>query len=194
MKISIIKYNSGNIFSVATSLRRLGVEPLITDDTEEIISSDKIILPGVGEASSAMKYLSEKNLNKVISDIKQPLMGICLGMQLLCEYSEEGDTKCINIFNNVKVQKFAPYNKVPHTGWNKIYNLKEPLFSVLDNNKYVYFVHSYYVDVNEYTIATSYYINEFSAAIRKNNFFGTQFHPEKSGDFGEKILKAFINL
>ncbi len=194
MKVSIIKYNSGNIFSVATSLKRLGIEPIITDNIDEIISSDKIILPGVGEASSAMKYLTEKNLDKIIFNIKQPLLGICLGMQLLCEYSEEGDTKCIGIFKNIKVKKFPSTNKVPHTGWNNIYNLKEPLFDILDNNKYVYFVHSYYVNVNEYTISTSYYINEFSAAIRKNNFYGIQFHPEKSGDFGEKILKTFINL
>jgi glutamine amidotransferase len=198
MKIVIIKYNAGNIRSVSNALNRLGYQALITDDKEIIQSADKVIFPGVGEASSTMKYLKETGLDKIILSLTQPVLGICLGMQLMCKYSEEGDTQCLGIFD-VPVKRFIlPADniefKIPHMGWNTISDVKEPLFDETHNNNHVYFVHSYYVPVNEYTVATTEYIIPFSAALRKDNFFATQFHPEKSGDFGEILLKNFIAL
>lgn len=193
MKIAIIKYNAGNIQSVAFALERLGVKPLITDDPETIRKADKVIFPGVGEASSTMKYLQKMELDNLIPDLKQPVLGICLGMQLMCRFSFEGNTPCLGIFD-MKVEKFPPINKVPHVGWNSITNLKSELFKGIPDNSHVYFVHSFYVDQSPYSIAECNYGNLFSAAIQKNNFFATQFHPERSGKTGEIILKNFISL
>lgn len=191
MRIAIIKYNAGNIQSVQFALERLGIETEITDNWEKIKTADKVIFPGVGSAGITMKYLKDKNLDILIKDLQQPLLGICLGQQLLCAYSEEDNTPCIGIFPYT-VKRFKPLLKVPHMGWNTIENLKEPLFSNNLEQQYVYFVHSYYVEVNEHTIATTHYIAPFSAAIRVKNYYATQFHPEKSGPIGEKILQNFI--
>ena len=193
MKIVIIKYNAGNIQSVSFALQRLGIQPVITNDTDEITKADKVIFPGVGEASTTMHYLKEKKLDLVIKNLKQPVLGICLGMQLMCSHSEEGNTSCIGIFNQ-KVKKFEPKLKVPHMGWNNIFNLKEGLFNKNLENKYVYFVHSYYAELGENTAATTDYIIPFSAALQKENFYATQFHPEKSGDVGAEILQNFIKI
>ena len=193
MKIAIIKYNAGNIQSVAFALERLGVKPIITDDPEIIKKADKVIFPGVGEASSTMNYLHQAKLDTLIPNLKQPVLGICLGMQLMCGYSTEGNTSCLGIFDE-KVEKFPPGNKVPHVGWNSISNLKSPLFKGLPENSYVYFVHSYFVNQSLYSIAECNYIKPFSAALQKDNFFATQFHPERSGKTGEIILKNFIAL
>lgn len=192
MNLAIIKYNAGNIRSVLYALERLGVEANVTDDVEQISKADKVIFPGVGEASSAMKYLRERKLDKVISGLEQPVLGICLGMQLLCQYSEENDTECLGIFD-LKVKKFPPEaGKVPQIGWNDIYNLKSPLFQKVEESSFVYFVHSYYVEQSQQTIATANYGLEYSAAIQKDNFYAVQFHPEKSADAGEVILHNFI--
>ena len=193
MKIAIIKYNAGNIRSVDYGLRRLGIEPLLTDDHEVIRKSDKVIFPGVGEAGSTMRYLKERKLDILIRDLTQPVLGICLGLQLLCAHSEESDTSCIGIFD-VPVNKFPAGDKVPHMGWNKIFVNSRKIFPDQVNNKYVYFVHSYYAPVGLYTSAVTEYIIPFSAALEKDNFFATQFHPEKSGDIGELILKRFVEL
>lgn len=193
MKIVIIKYNAGNVCSVEFGLQRLGLNAIVTDDAEEIASAEKIIFPGVGAAGFAMNYLRERKLDKAIKNCTQPFLGICLGMQLLCNYSEENDTKCIGVFSE-SVKKFSGNIKVPQMGWNNIYNLKQPLFEGLSENEYVYFVHSYYVEKSEYTTATANYNLEYSAAIQKDNFYAVQFHPEKSGKAGEKILKNFIEL
>jgi glutamine amidotransferase len=193
MKLVIIKYNAGNVCSVEFGLQRLGVSGIITDDPEEILSADKIIFPGVGAAGVAMEYLREKKLDALIRDCKQPFFGICLGMQLLCNYSEENNTDCIGVFEE-SVKKFNGDVKVPQMGWNNIYDLKQPLFKGLSEEEYVYFVHSYYVEKSGHTTATASYEIEYSAAIQKNNFYATQFHPEKSGKAGEKILKNFIEL
>lgn len=193
MKIVIIKYNAGNVCSVEFGLQRLGLGAIITDDADEISSADKIIFPGVGAAGVAMDYLREKNLDKLIKNCRQPFLGICLGMQLLCNYSEEHNTKCLGVFPE-SVKKFTGTIKVPHIGWNNIYNLKHPLFKGLEGEEYVYFVHSYYVEKSAHTTATANYGTEYSAAIQKDNFYATQFHPEKSGKAGEKILKNFIEL
>ena len=197
MNVAIIKYNAGNIFSVDCALRRIGVTAEITDDPEKIRKADKVIFPGVGEASSAMAHLRHHRLDEVIRNLSQPLLGICIGQQLLCAHSEEGDTDCIGIFD-VPVKRFQPSAdglKIPHMGWNRVQLTTEnPLLTeVLDNN-FVYYVHSFYVPLNCWTIAKTEYIDEFSAAMRKDNFFATQFHPEKSGDVGERILKNFIEL
>lgn len=193
-KIIIIKYNAGNIQSVLFALERIGVNATVTDKIDEIQSADKIIFPGVGEASSAMRYLKERNLDKVITNATQPLLGICLGLQLLCRHSEENNTPCLNVFD-VAVKRFQSSEmKVPHMGWNTINHLKNPLFNGVKNNSYCYFVHSYYAALHENTIATSAYANEFSSALHKSNFYGVQFHPEKSADVGELILKNFIQL
>ncbi len=194
MKIVIIKYNAGNVQSVLFALERIGVTAQLSDDIEIISKADKVIFPGVGEAGSAMNYLKEKNLDKVIKELKQPVLGICLGMQLLCQHSEESNTKCLGIFNE-KVKLFPSDKnlKVPHVGWNTIYDLKSQLYKNC-NEEYVYYVHSYYVEVGEHTIATTNYILPFSASIHKNNFYACQFHPEKSGSIGETILKNFIAL
>lgn len=196
MQVVIIKYNAGNIKSVLFALERIGLNAIVTDDMATIQSADKVIFPGVGQASFAMKYLQERNLDKVIQALRQPVLGICLGMQLMCRYSEEGNTTCLGIFNET-VQKFTSENqffKVPQIGWNTIYNLQSPLFANINQHEYCYFVHGYYAALGEHTIATTNYILPYSAALHKNNFYGVQFHPEKSADVGEKILTNFINL
>ena len=196
MKVAIIKYNAGNIFSVASALQRIGIEPLITADPDLLQSADKIIFPGVGNAQAAMVHLKKERLDQVIKNMTQPVLGICLGMQILCSHSEEGDSTCLGIFDST-VNRFKQKNgdeKIPHVGWNNITNLNSPLLKGLVENDFMYFVHSYYVVQNEYTIATTDYIQPFSAAIAHNNFYATQFHPEKSGSVGESILKNFIDL
>ncbi len=194
MKTVLIKYNAGNIQSVLYALERLGVAAEVTDDAEKIKAADKVIFPGVGEASSAMEYLKARNLDKVIKDLKQPVLGVCLGMQLMCTYSEENETECLGIFEE-KVLRFdgGTNLKVPQMGWNNIYNLKSPLMENVDENSYCYFVHSYYTSIGQHTIATTDYTKPFSAALNKDNFYGVQFHAEKSADAGEQILKNFIN-
>lgn len=199
MKIVIIKYNAGNIESVKNALNRLGINAEITARPEEIRNADKVIFPGVGEASTTMEYLRKHELDKLIVSLKQPVLGICLGLQLMCSHSEENDTKCLGIFDE-KVLRFMPQpgeefvTKVPHMGWNAITNLKSKLFSEEIENQYVYFVHSYFAGIGEHTIATCNYINPFSAALQKNNFYATQFHPEKSGIVGARILENFVKL
>lgn len=197
MNIAIVKYNAGNIYSVVNALRRLDIEPLLTDSAEELQKADKVIFPGQGNAAEAMAYLRERNLDKVIAALKQPVLGICVGQQLLCRHSEEGDADCIGIFD-VPVLKFRPEkheDKVPAMGWNDIkVSPDSGIFENLGQNPYVYFVHSYYVPVCEWTVATADYIQPYSAALHKDNFFTCQFHPEKSGSVGEKILKNFIQL
>ena len=195
MDVAIIKYNAGNIYSVDYALKRLGIEAVITADKEVLQKADRIIFPGQGEAAKTMQYLREHRLDELIKGLKQPVLGICIGMQLMCKYSEEGNTDCLGIFD-AEVIRFQPKkheDKVPHMGWNNIYNLKSSLFSEQLEKQFVYFVHSYYVPVNEYTVATSDYIQPFSAALKKDNFYATQFHPEKSGKVGEDILKNFLN-
>ncbi|OQP62323.1 imidazole glycerol phosphate synthase, glutamine amidotransferase subunit [Niastella vici] len=200
MDLVIIKYNAGNIQSVLYALERIGVSALVTDDYEKIQSAGKVIFPGVGEASSAMRYLKEHKLDTVIKNLQQPVLGICLGMQLMCAHSEENDTTCLGIFEE-QVKQFAPPAgengkgiKVPQIGWNNIFNLKSALFSELPENSYCYFVHGYYAALGEHTIATADYIQPYSAALHKNNFYGAQFHPEKSAKAGEQILKNFLSL
>lgn len=197
MKVAILKYNAGNIQSVKFALNRIGIEPILTDSVEEIQSADKVIFPGVGEASSAMNYLNEKALNKVIPNLMQPVLGICLGMQLLCKHSEEGDTDCIGIFDAV-IKKFRFENnnelKVPQIGWNKIFNLKSELFNGIKEQDYMYFVHGYYANLCNDTIAVTDYGINYSSALNRNNFYGVQFHPEKSAKAGEQILNNFIEL
>ena len=193
MKIVIIKYNAGNVYSVSSALKRLGYEAIITSNLEEIKSADKIIFPGVGEASSAMEYLRETKLDVLIPELKQPFLGVCLGLQLLCNYSEEGDTKCLSIFDEV-VKRFPPKEKVPHMGWNSITFVDSKLFANVPNESYVYFVHSYFAELSKYTIAETNYIQPYSSALQKDNFYALQFHPEKSGKIGEQILKNFIDL
>ena len=196
MEVAIIKYNAGNIYSVSYALKRLGIEATITADPELLHKADKVIFPGVGEAQTTMEYLKEHKLDSIIKDLKQPVLGICLGMQLMCRYSEEGNADCLGIFDT-DVKRFIPQkheNKVPHMGWNTIINTKEGLFNKQLENQFVYFVHSFYVPVNEFTAATTDYIHPFSASLHKDNFYATQFHPEKSGQVGEVILNNFLNL
>jgi imidazole glycerol phosphate synthase, glutamine amidotransferase subunit len=194
MNLVIIKYNAGNIQSVLYALERIGVEALVTDDRETIQQADKVIFPGVGEASSAMRYLKEHKLDDVIKGLQQPVLGICLGMQLMCAYSEENDTNCLGIFGE-RVRGFKSTDlKVPQIGWNNIYDLKSPLFAHLPENSYCYFVHGYYAALGEHTIATADYIQPYSAALHTNNFYGVQFHPEKSAAVGEQIIKNFLSL
>lgn len=191
--IAIIKYNAGNIKSVQNALLRLGYEGVITDDPQTIINADKVIFPGVGEAGSAMKYLREKGLDQLIVNLKQPVLGICLGLQLLCDETEEGQTKCLGVFEN-KVKRFKDLDIVPHMGWNNFIDVKGQLFNNLTVEDDVYFVHSYYAELSAQTTAICDYINPFSAALEKNNFYATQFHPEKSADIGERILCNFLEL
>lgn len=191
--IAIIKYNAGNIKSVQNALKRLGYESIITDNPSLILNADKVIFPGVGEASSAMQYLKERDLDKVLLSVKNPFLGICLGLQLMCNKSEEGNTACLGIFNT-EVKLFPPQDKVPHMGWNNFENVRDELFQNININNDVYFVHSYYADLCENTVATSNYIVPFSAALQKNNFYATQFHPEKSAGVGAQILKNFLEL
>jgi len=195
MKIVIIKYNAGNIQSVLFALERIGIEAIVTDNHEEILAADKVIFPGVGEASSAMNSLREANLDQLIKKLQQPVLGICVGMQLLCKYSEENDTPCLGVFEE-PVKKFVSVNglKVPQIGWNTISGLKSPLMKGLPENSYCYFVHSYYVPLTAHAIATTDYIQPYAAAIHSNNFYGVQFHAEKSAKAGEQILKNFIAL
>ncbi|HEX2921774.1 MAG TPA: imidazole glycerol phosphate synthase subunit HisH [Bacteroidales bacterium] len=191
--IAIVKYNAGNILSVQNALNRLGYENLITDDPRILAAADKVIFPGVGEASSAMRYLTAKKLDKTIISLKNPVLGICLGLQLMCRYSEEGNTSCLGIFNT-DVKLFPPEDKIPHMGWNNFESLSGNLFRGLDKNADVYYVHSYYAEICNDTIAACRYILPFSAALQKDNFYATQFHPEKSAGLGEVILKNFVEL
>src|SRR4051812_7054222 len=196
MNLKIVKYNAGNIQSVLFALERIGVQAEVTDDVEKLQAADKVIFPGVGEASTAMEYLKARNLDQVLKNLKQPVLGVCLGMQLMCAYSEENDTECLGIFEE-KVLRFngnASNLKVPQMGWNNIYDLKSPLMSSIPENSYCYFVHSYYASIGDHTIATTDYTKPFSAALHKDNFYGVQFHAEKSADAGEQILKNFITL
>ena len=193
MKIAIIDYGAGNVQSVLFALKRLGFEGTVTNDWNTIKSADKVIFPGVGEASSAMKMLQESGLDVLIPTLKQPVLGICLGMQLMCKHSEEGNTNGLGIFD-VNVVKFSQEVKVPQIGWNTIYNLKTPLFEGIKENEFMYLVHSYYAPLSENTIATTNYELEYSTALQRDNFYGVQFHPEKSGVFGEQIMKNFLNL
>ena len=193
MKIAIIDYGAGNVQSVLFALERLGFEGNVTNDWITIKSADKVIFPGVGEASSAMKMLQESGLDVLIPTLKQPVLGICLGMQLMCKHSEEGNTNGLGIFD-VNVVKFSQEVKVPQMGWNTIYNLKSPLFTGIKENEFMYLVHSFYAPLSENTIATTNYELEYSTALQRDNFYGVQFHPEKSGVFGEQILKNFLNL
>lgn len=198
MQVAIVKYNAGNICSVLNALKRLGVEPLLTDDAEQLMKADRVLFPGQGEASNAMHYLKEHGLDKVIVNLKQPLLGICIGQQLLCQHSEEGDVDCLGVFNT-DVRRFCPTlheQKVPHMGWNTINptSMASPLLKGISENDFVYFVHSYYVPLCSETIAACDYIHPFSAALQKDNFYATQFHPEKSGTVGERIIKNFLEI
>jgi len=196
MKIAIIKYNAGNIRSVVYALERIGYNATVTDDAEEIKNADKVIFPGVGEARTAMNYLKERELDKLITSLTQPVFGICLGMQLLCKYSEENDTECLGIFDE-NVKRFKPEDlkfKVPQIGWNSIYDLKTDLFKKVPENSYCYFVHGYCASIGEHSIGTTNYIEPYSSALYKGNFYGVQFHPEKSADAGAQILKNFLEL
>ena len=196
MKVAVVKYNAGNIRSVDYALKRLGVEAVITADKEELQSADKVIFPGVGEAETTMNHLKATGLDELIKNLRQPVFGICLGMQLMCRYSEEGEVDCLNIFD-VDVKRFVPQkheDKVPHMGWNTIGKTNSKLFEGFTEEEFVYFVHSFYVPTCDFTAATTYYILPFSAALHKDNFYATQFHPEKSGKTGEKILTNFLNL
>ncbi|WP_445716407.1 imidazole glycerol phosphate synthase subunit HisH [Flavobacterium sp.] len=193
MKLVIIDYGAGNVQSVLFALERLGFKGIVTNDWNTIKTANKVIFPGVGEASSAMKMLVDSGLDVLIPTLKQPVLGICLGMQLMCKHSEEGNTKGLGIFD-VNVVKFSNQVKVPQMGWNTIYNLKSPLFEGIKKNEFMYLVHSYYAPLSVNTIATTNYEYEYSTALQRDNFFGVQFHPEKSGIFGEQILKNFLNL
>jgi imidazole glycerol-phosphate synthase subunit HisH len=197
MKLVIIKYNAGNIRSVLFALERIGVEAVVTDEPELILTADKIIFPGVGEASSAMNYLRSRKMDLLIQNLRQPVLGICLGMQLLCSFSEENNTRCLGIFNET-IKKFDHLSdaslKVPQIGWNNIYDLKTALFTGIPENSYCYFVHGYYAGTGESTIAKTDYIQPFSSALHIKNFYGVQFHPEKSAGVGESILTNFIQL
>jgi len=191
--IAILKYNAGNSASVRNSLERLGHSCAITDNHEEILKAEKVIFPGVGEASSAMKYLKESGLHELIPHLKQPFLGICLGLQLMCKFSEEGSTNCLGIFEQ-SVLKFPPKDIVPHMGWNNLKDLKGPLFEGISEIDNVYFVHSFYAEVSPWTTAVCDYIVPFSGAFQKDNFFAVQFHVEKSGEVGERILKNFLSV
>jgi glutamine amidotransferase len=215
MNTVIIKYNAGNIQSVLYALERIGVEAVVTDDPDQIRAADKVIFPGVGEASTAMSYLKERRLDELIRGLEQPVLGICLGMQLMCKYSEENDTECLGIFEE-EVKKFDPLSgterekigegrvggeegigtilKWPQIGWNNIYDLRSGLFDGVAENSYCYFVHGYYASKGAHTIATTDYVQPYSSGLRRDNFYGVQFHPEKSARAGAQILKNFLNL
>lgn len=209
MKVAVVKYNAGNIFSVIHALQRIGVEPLLTDDAEELRKADRVIFPGQGEASNAMQYLRERGLDKIIPSLTQPVLGICIGQQLMCRHSEEGNVDCLGIFD-AEVKRFVSLcheDKIPHMGWNSLHGVQNegektknekfrlldcPLFKGIDEDAFVYFVHSYYVPLCEHTVAVTDYIHPFSSAMRKDNFYATQFHPEKSGAVGQQILRNFL--
>jgi imidazole glycerol-phosphate synthase subunit HisH len=196
VNVVIIKYNAGNIYSVVHGMRRIGIEAVVTDDKATILAADKVIFPGVGEASSTMAYLKEHKLDQLIVDLKQPTLGICIGLQLMCKRSEEGNAECLGIFD-AEVKRFISNNasdKVPQMGWNTIYDLKTGLFSPDMEQQYVYYVHSYYAELCSQTIATTDYLQPYSAGLHRDNFYATQFHPEKSGDLGERILRNFMDL
>ncbi len=202
MDVAIVKYNAGNIYSVVNAMKRLGINPLLTDDAEMLQKADRVLFPGQGQAKEAMEYLKAHHLDQVIRDLKQPVLGICVGQQLLCRHSEEGDVDCIGIFD-VDVKRFQPQrheDKVPAMGWNEIYDLKTDLYKGFGKSSeallhpYSYFVHSYYVPLCEDTIATANYILPYSASLHKDNFYTCQFHPEKSGKVGEQILKNFLEI
>lgn len=197
MQVVIVKYNAGNIQSVLFALERIGVQAVVTDDPEQLRAADKVIFPGVGEARSAMRYLQERQLDTVITSLQQPVLGICLGMQLLCAFSEENDTPCLAVFPDAAVRRFAPADpvlKVPQVGWNTISSLQGPLFSGIAENSYCYFVHGYYVPLHGSAIARTEYDGYYSSALHKDNFYGVQFHPEKSAATGELLLKNFLAL
>jgi imidazole glycerol-phosphate synthase subunit HisH len=205
MSVAIIKYNAGNVQSVQYALQRLGVTSIVTDNENEIRNASKVIFPGVGHAAAAMQYLRERELDKIIVSLQQPVLGICLGLQLLCSHSEEGDTTCLGIFDTTvklfdavlvpsSLHNIAVKLKVPQMGWNNIYNLQSVLFNGLTQQPFIYNVHSYYAALSAQTIATTNYILPYSAALQKDNFYAVQFHPEKSGVVGEQILKNFISL
>ena len=196
MNVAIIKYNAGNIYSVENALRRLGTEPVLTDDAALLRAADRVIFPGQGEAAGAMDYLRSRGLDGVIRSLTQPVLGICIGQQLLCSHSEEGDTNCLGIFD-AGVTRFRPTrreDKVPAMGWNALHDMRGPLFRGLNDGDFVYFVHSYYVPLCRHTAATAEHILTYSAALQRDNFYATQFHPEKSGDAGERIIKNFLEL
>jgi glutamine amidotransferase len=193
MNLAVVKYNAGNLHSVRLALRRLEIDPLVTDNPEELRTADKVIFPGVGEASSAMAYLRERRLDKLLVSLRQPVLGICLGLQLMCEQTEENDTQGLGIFP-VQVRRFPATDKVPHMGWNSLIRLKGRLFAGVQEESYVYFVHSYYAEQNNFSAATCVHSLTFSAAMEKDNFFALQFHPEKSAAVGEKILRNFLSL
>ena len=194
MKVAVVKYNAGNIQSVMNALRRVGVDPVLTDNPVELRKADRVIFPGQGEASHAMEYLQIHGLDQVIKSLTQPVLGICIGQQLMCEHSEEGNVDCLGIFP-AQVLRFHPQKheqKVPHMGWNQLENVQDPLLEGINEGAFVYFVHSFYVPTTDYTIATTNHILSFSSAMRKGNFMATQFHPEKSGSVGERILTNFL--
>lgn len=196
MEVAVIKYNAGNIYSVLCALRRLGIDPVVSDSPEVLSRADKVIFPGVGEASSAMRYLREHGLDRVIVNLTQPVLAICIGLQLLCLHSEEGDADCLGVFN-IPVRRFVPRDgeeKIPHMGWNTLHNLQGPLFRGIGEGSYVYFVHSYYAPVSADCVAQCDYITPFSAALNRDNFYATQFHVEKSGAVGARILENFLTL
>jgi glutamine amidotransferase len=194
MKLAIVKYNAGNIQSVLYALERIGREAVVTDDAAVLRGADKVIFPGVGEASTAMSYLKERGLDELIRGLKQPVLGICLGMQLMCSYSEENDTECLGIFDE-RVKKFDGGDlKVPQIGWNNIYDLKTGLFEGVADQSYCYFVHGYYASLGEHTIGRTDYVQPYSSALHTGNFYGVQFHPEKSAQVGERILKNFLTV
>lgn len=191
--IAIVKYNAGNIKSVCNAVNRLGYETVVTDDFETLRNAEKVIFPGVGEAQSAMTCLKKKGLDELIRNLKQPVLGICLGQQLMCMHSEEGDTDCLGIFP-IRVKLFPPIEIVPHMGWNNVYDLKTLLFDRIEEMSDLYYVHRFYCELSEYTVAKNDYILEYSAALNRANFYATQFHPEKSADIGEQVLQNFLNL
>ncbi len=191
--IAVLKYNAGNIKSVQNALNRLGFDSKVTDDPEDLLGADKVIIPGVGQAGSAMKYLRDRGLDTTIKSLRQPVLGICLGLHLLCLYSDEGETKCLGIFD-ASVKKFPPFDKVPHMGWNNFSALKGTLFKGIKIEDDVYYVHSYYAEITYCTSAICDYVLPFSAALHKDNFYAVQFHPEKSADIGNRILKNFLEL
>ena len=196
MDVAIVKYNAGNIYSVVNAMKRLGINPVLTDDAETLQKADRVLFPGQGQAKEAMDYLKSHNLDQVIRSLTQPVLGICVGQQLLCRHSEEGNVDCIGIFD-VDVKRFVPQrhaDKVPAMGWNEVYDLKTDLYKNMGEHPYTYFVHSYYVPLCQETIATANYILPYSASLHKDNFYTCQFHPEKSGKIGEQILKNFLEL